>query len=237
MVPAARRLAAYYKFDQTDCADIVEQTAIWDNTTDTDINNHGTMSGQVAKAASDNEKMRYRINGAYTANERFYDRAIPAEQYLLSNDLIILGIESLPSGHLRYVSPNSHGAVNGKVEQLGEFNGRKGVASFDGNSWLDCGPELFNLENASYTFETWFFIDEWTEGAAIFEKENADGTKGLSLRLGEEERHVMSVSVDGHKYSIMNKVETGKWHHLAISPIASPTMARLTFLLFWTEPK
>lgn len=228
--PQRDALAAYYKFDQAGCPQIVEQTAVWDNLTGQDYNNHGVAAGTVAKVVSDNEAMLYRINGAYTANERFYDRAIPAEQYLLSNDLIILGIESLPTGHLRYVTPNCHGIASGNVSYLSEFEGRSGVAVFDGNSHLDCGTELFNLSNYSYTFETWFYVDEWTEGAAIFAKENEDGTKGISLRLGEEERHVMSVSIDSHKYSIMNKVEPGKWNHLAISPLASPQEGRFTFL-------
>lgn len=228
--PQRDALAAYYKFDQTGCQEIVEQTAVWDELADNQFNNHGIAKGSVSKVVCDNEAMRYRINAAYTANERFYDRAIPAEQYLLSNELIILGIESLPSGHLRYVSPNSHGTICGKLSHLAQFEGRQGVASFDGEAWFDCGKDLFNLSNISYTFETWFYVEEWAEGASLFEKENADGSKGISLRLGEEERHVMNVSVDGHKYAIMNKVEPGKWNHIAISPLDGAQEGRFTFL-------
>ena len=227
--PQADALVAYYKFDQADCPDIVEQTAIWKNDASA-TNNHGVISGAATKTAvTDNPAMQYRINGAYTANERFYDRAIPAAQYLLSNDLIILGIESLADGHLRYVTPNNHAVLKGNAKHVAEHQGRSGVMSFDGDSWLECGNDLWNLADANYTFETWFYIDEWTEDAAIFAKENADRTQGISLRLGKEDRHEMLVSVDGHKYGIINKVEPGKWNHLAIYPQNSPESSRFTF--------
>lgn len=229
--PDLESLVAYYKFDQKDCKDIVEQTAIWAGNTD-DANNHGMASaaGVAKSAVNDNPAMQYRLNGAYTANERFYDRAIPRDQYLLSNDLIILGIEGTTDGHLEYVTPCYHGTPEGKAEYMAEFEGRQGVISFDGNSALNLGKKIWTLDNNQYTFEGWVYIDEWTEGAAIFSKESADGLHGLSLRLGEEARHVLTMRVDGHTYSTLNRIEPGKWHYIVVYPLATPPDARNTFI-------
>lgn len=227
--PERESLVAYYKFDHNDCPNIVEQTAIWDENT-TEVNNHGVITGAAKLNASDNTAMKYRINGAYTANERFFDRAIVKNQYLLSNDLIILGIESHNDGHLNYGTPCYHGKEEGKPEYIAEADGRKGVVLFDGNSALNLGNEIWNMTAAQYTFESWIFIDEWTVGGTIFAKETSDGNHGISLRLGEEERHVITMSIDGHTYSIINKVEQKKWFHLAIYPLSNPPSPRYSFV-------
>ena len=226
--PEREALVAYYKFDHKDCPNIVEQTAIWEENT-TEANNHGVITGTASLNASDNTAMKYRVNGAYTANERFYDRAIPKNQYLLSNDLIILGIESHNDGHLNYATPNNHATANGEVKTLAEFEGHKGVVSFDGNSWLDCGTETLNVSNNIYTAETWFYIDEWTEGAIIFAKETADGKNGISMRLGNPDNKSIDVIVDGNRYRVINAIEAKKWHHIAIWPSGSPSDVRYNF--------
>lgn len=214
--PQIGSLVAYYKFDQVDCPDIVEQTAVWNP--DAGYNNHGVMSstGVARSEVTDNPAMKYRLNGAYTANERFYDRAIPREQYLLSNDLIILGIQSFEDGHLEYSTPCNHATLAG-AEWLAEYEGRSGVMSFDGTGTVDCGAELFNLADNVYSFEAFIYVDQWVEGATIFSKTTADG-KGLSLTLGDEENHVITVSVDGHNYSLAKRLGTGAWYHIGFNP-------------------
>lgn len=214
--PRIDALVAYYKFDQADCPDIVEQTAVWNRTDG--CNNHGIMSatGVSRSAVTDNPAMKYRLNGAYTANERFYDRAIPREQYLLSNDLIILGIQSFPDGHLEYSTPCNHATLDGAV-WMPEYQGRTGVMSFDGTGTVNCGSELMNIADNVYSFEAFIYIDEWVEGATIFSKITPDGN-GLSLTLGNEENHVMTVTVDGHKYSLAKRLGTGEWYHIGLNP-------------------
>lgn len=214
--PQIDALVAYYKFDQADCANVVEQTAVWKE--NDGENNHGIMSalGVSRSVVNDNPAMKYRLNGAYTANERFYDRAIPREQYLLSNDLIILGIQSFPDGHLEYSTPCNHATLDGAT-WLPEYQGREGVMSFDGSGTVNCGGELMNIADNSYSFEAFVYVDEWVEGAVIFSKIDAEG-RGLSLTLGEEENHVMTVSVDDHKYSLAKRIATGEWYHIGFNP-------------------
>lgn len=229
--PDRESLVVYYKFDQKDCPNIVEQTAVWDNNT-TEANNHGVITGNATVSVSDNAAMKYRINGAYTANERFFDRAIPKDQYLLSNDLIILGIESSSDGHLEYGSPCYHGTVEGGAKYLAEADGRKGVISFDGNSGLNLGKKLWNFTAPQYTFESWVYIDEWTEGASIFCKETADGNNGISLKLGPEAKHVLTLTIDGHPYSIVNKVNVGKWFYIVTYPLSTARDPLDTFVFY-----
>lgn len=229
-VPQVDDLVAYYKFDQKDCNAIVDYTALWrpEQTT----NHHGEIVGTATReAVEDNPLMKYRVNGAYTANERFFDRAIPREQYLVSNDLIILGIESFSDGHLRYGSPCDHAEANG-VEYLAEFEGRQGVASFNGNASLDAGVSSFAPTDNNYSAEAMIYIDQWVEGAEIFSKLNEAGDKGIAFILGEETDHHLQISIDGHKYTVINKIEAGKWHHVAAYPNAAATDARFTFKFF-----
>lgn len=221
--PQIDQLVAYYKFDQTDCPDIVEQTAIW--SAKDGYNNHGQMSatGVSRTEVTDNPAMKYRLNGAYTANERFYDRAIPADQYLLSNDLIILGIQSSADGHLEYSTPCNHATLKGAT-RLDAFEGRSGVMSFDGNGYVDCGTALWKDITNEWAFEAMLYIDEWVDGAVIFEKMTAAG-KGLKLSMSA---NGFTMDIDGHTYSICNttaypeRIPVGKWFHIGFESNNNP---------------
>lgn len=214
-------LVAYYKMDQELCENLVDYKGVFVD--DVDYNYHGILEGDAKKVkVTDNTGLPYLINGAYTANERFYDRAIPRGQYLLSNDLIILGIQSYSDGHLRYCTPCNHGTFE-NCERIGEFGGRSGVLSLKGNGRMCVGNNALLLEEddkgkakSGYAFECWLYIDEWTEGAYLFRKENAEGTQGLSIRLGAESKHQVIVRVDGRDYGHGGKLAVGKWMHLGI---------------------
>ena len=67
-----------------------------------------------------------------------------------------------------------------------------------------------------YAFECWLYLDEWTEGAYLFRKENEEGTQGLSIRLGEAESQQVFVRVDGRDYGHSGKLAVGEWMHFGI---------------------
>lgn len=235
--PQWDNLVAYYKMDQELCPNLVDYKTLLAE--EGAINHHGIFSdsGVTRALAADNTELPYLLNGAYTANERFYDRAIPREQYLLSNDLIILGIEMLEDGHLRYKTPCNHGTItNGTY--LEEFEGREGVISFDGTGKITAPSRTLEYElNSSgvatgYAFETWLYIDEWVEGAYIFRKEveTADGgINGFSISLGAESNKQVVVKVNGNKYVNVNKMPVGQWVHFAVIP-SNNSATRTTFL-------
>ena len=229
--PEADNLVAYYKLDQAQCADIVDYKSIFSPSA---TNHHALMpQGAQRVSAADNTGLPYLLSGAYTSNNRFFDRAVTRDQYLLANDLIILGINSYTDGHLKYITPCDHATINGG-KWLSEFDGRKGVISLDGSSSITTTadvlkPTLSSAGLASYTFETWIYLDEWTEGAYIVRKETEDGQNGFSISLGDEATKQVIVKVNGKKYVNQKKLETGKWVHFAVTVRAGGT-TRLTFM-------
>jgi hypothetical protein len=232
--PQWDNLVAYYKFDQNLCKDIVDYKEIYE-TAERQDTNHGSIEGSVARVeVNDNPGLPYLVNAAYTENNRFFDRAIPKEQYLLSNDLIILGVDVKESGHAVWRTPCNHANIYG-VKYLENYEGRTGVASFDGKSTLvapatTLTPELNtnNVMSTGYTFEAWIFIDEWVEGAYLISKENADRSKGFSVRLGAEDTKQIIVTVDGNKFVNQNRMKVGEWVHIGIAPDDN-TSVRTTF--------
>ena len=214
-------LVAYFKMDQDLCENLVDYKGVY--TPDSGYNYHGILNGDAKKIkVTDNTGLPYLVHGAYTNNERFYDRSIPREQYLLSNDLIILGIESFKDGHLRFSTPCNHGTLE-NCERLAEFEGRNGVLSLKGNGKMSVGKNAMLISEDSngkatnaYAFECWLYLDEWTEGAYLFRKENEDGTQGLSIRLGDAEGQQVFVRVDGRDYGHAGKLAVGEWMHFAI---------------------
>lgn len=205
--PQWKDLIAYYKFDQNFCPNIVDYT----------FHHHGSLSakGVSREIVSDNDAFRYFVVAAYTDFSRFSDRAIDREKYLLANTLIVLGINSYADGTASVAYPYNHGVViNGSY--LAEFEGRKGVLSLNGDgAKMEVGTDALGATNG-YTFHTWIYLDEWTEGAFIFKKELSD-TKGFSIRLGKEDSKQIVVRVDGREYIRDKKMSVGKWVHLGVT--------------------
>lgn len=209
-------LLVYYKMDQELCDHLVDYKSIY--SPDAAWNHHGVMSATgVRRVQADNPALPYLTNSAYTANERFYDRAIPRDQYLFANDLIILGIESKADGHVRTCTPNNHATLNGTAEWMAEYEGREGVMAFDGEGWLETTEECMRSDANAYTFESWLYVDEWVEGAYIFRKETEDGLNGFSISLGREANHEIVVRVNGNKFVNQRNMKAGQWIHMGLS--------------------
>lgn len=219
-MPQYEDLLVYYKMDQELCENLVDYCAIDKEST---FNNHGVLAGGATKeAVTDNLKMPYLINAAYTANERFYDRVIPAEQYRMSNDIIILGVQSFEDGHLELSSANDHATLKGTAAQMGEYMGREGVLSLDGQGWLEVNGSALN-NPTGYGFETFINLDEWTDGAYLIRRENEDGTQGFSVKLDHftsdrvpEPKAVIVLRVNGNCWRYPVEITTGEWHHIGI---------------------
>ncbi len=228
-MPQYEDLMVYYKMDQELCENLVDYTDI---DKDPAFNNHGILKDGATKVAvTDNEKLPYILNSAYTANERFFDRVIPADQYRLSNDIIILGVQSYEDGHLELGNANNHATLTGDAKYLDEFDGRTGVLSLSGDGALEA--PLMTMKSANnYSFESWVYLDEWTDGAYLFRKENADGTKGLAIMLdtftvpntGAVEK-VLVVRVNGNCWRYPNTLSVGEWQHLGVLLKAGTTVS------------
>lgn len=233
-VPQLANLVAYYKLDQNLCPNVVDYKALFQPS---DYNHHGTMSatGVKREAVDDNTGLPYLLCGAYTNNARFFDRGVNRDQYLLANDIIMLGIESFSDGHLAYLTPNDHATAK-NAEVLSEYEGRTGVLAVNGNGYLECPESVFDpiidangKASTGYTFETWLYLEEWTEGGYIMRRESADGTKGFSIRLGDEEKKQVIVRVNGNQFVNINSMPVGEWVHFGVTTNAGGAV-RTTFM-------
>lgn len=92
--PSWPSLLAYWKLDQEQCPNIVDYSS----------DHHGTLSPSgVAKVpVTDNTAMPYLINLAYGDINRYFDRAIDAEHYRLSNRIAII------AGHYNQYTKSAH---------------------------------------------------------------------------------------------------------------------------------
>ena len=238
-VPQLDHLVLYYKCDQNLCPDaLVDYRALFAGAAH---NHHATLtSGALRELVTDNTGLPYLMCGAYTNNQRFFDRAIGRDQYLLANDLIILGIQSYADGHLKYLSPNCHAtSVDGSY--LASFEGRQGVLALNGGKGMVTNEDLFTPEidtngkaSKGYTFETWIYLDEWTEGAYLFKKLGSDG-RGFAISLGADSTKQVVVTVDGERYVNIKSMEVGRWIHFAVTVNAGD--ATRTTLLFSYDGK
>lgn len=220
-VPQLTELVAYFKFDQPWCDNVVDYKPLFDKKNK--LNHHGIFSstGAQREKVTDNDAgLPYLLMGGYTDTKRFFDNAIEVDKYLLSNDLIILGLQSFSDGHVRPITSNDHATVR-NCEYMENYNTTKfsGVISLKGgrNSYLICPENVFS-PSTGFTLETWICIVEWTEGAYIFRKENTTLGKGFSLRLGSEKSKELIARVDGREYFFTNTLQKGSWRHLAVTP-------------------
>lgn len=227
-VPQRDDLVAYYKMDQNLCPNLVDYCTI-----EAAPGHHGTFNdGAQRVLVSDNTKLPYLVNAAYTYNNRFYDRVVSKDQYRLSNEIIILGATSSSDGHVTPMTPNNHGTLSGGASYLAEYEGRTGVLSLDGTGKLTTTknclvPEIDSstgLASQGYTFETWLYIDEWVEGAYLFRKESADATQGFSIRLGSEGQVI--ARCDGNDYVNAGNLKVGEWMHIGITTTAATSLNR-----------
>ncbi|MDY6248427.1 MAG: LamG-like jellyroll fold domain-containing protein [Prevotella sp.] len=226
-VPQLNNLVAYFKFDQEQCPNIVDYKALFKPS---EYNHHGIISGNVVREiVTDNAGLPYLLNGAYTDNKRFFDCGLTRDQFLLSNDVIMIGADIFRDGHVEPITPNDHATLS-NAHRLEEYQGREGVLSVTGtsSSRLICPPTVIR-ERGTYTFETWIYLEEWTEGAYIFRRESADKKKGFSISLGQEDTKEVIVRVNGKKFVNIGSMSVGKWVHFAVTTIngTSPTRAFL----------
>lgn len=212
--PQWDNLVAYYKFDQNLCENLVDYKFKY----------HGTFwGGTVRQAVVDNANFIYRKICAYTDFSRYADRGIDYEKYLLANELIVLGVTSDSNGNIAVPYPDNTGTiVNG--EYLSEYNGRTGILSLTGNGiGMNVGSgALIPLQTASagtsekYSFQTWIYLDSWTEGAFLFKKE-ASSSQGFSIRLGAESSNSLIVRINGDEYEKTRMLKVGEWTFIGIT--------------------
>ena len=231
-VPQLNNLVAYYKFDQEQCPNIVDYKALFKPG---EYNHHGIISGNVTREiVTDNTGLPYLRCGAYTENNKFYRGAMGRDQYLLANDIIILGISMYADAHLEYDSPNDHATLV-NADWLSSYRGRSGVLSLKGNgSKMQCQTTTMSA-NAEITFETWIYLEEWTEGAYIFRKETANQKNGLAIYLGQEDKKQLIVRCNGKKFINEGNMAVGKWFYIGITTKDGESASTKPFIIAFDD--
>ena len=205
--PKWSMLLCYYKMDQEQCANLV------------DYHNqkyNGTLSPTGVKKVkvTDNANMKYRWQMAYDDLTRYFDRQLDdAHWTTLANRSAIICIWTYNDGHAKVWADNDQAVLIHEAEQMPEFEKRKGVINLPTEAAaVELPASAFPTD--VYTFETWVYVDEWTEGAYIMRKE-ATETKGASLRLGSDGKVI--ARVNGTDKTIATKKTVGKWFHVGFS--------------------
>ena len=226
--PMWDNLIAYYKMDQENCPYLVDYRALENK--DAGYDNHGILSSGVKKVVAANDKMPYLLNAGYCSNERFFDRLVPPDQYLLSNEIIIIGADCVPTtGGIKLRTPNNHAEVSG-VKYLSSLEGRDGVAEFNGAAKLTL-PAAALAPSDSYSFESWVYLDEWTPGAYLLQKESSDKSKGIAILLGDNaDSPTVKVRINGAEFqSFKLDIPMKEWFHFALEPAIQPSGVAQTF--------
>lgn len=226
--PMWENLAVYYKMDQPNADFIVNYKELiqeFDNTTNLHpeaYQHNGRMSGDVRRVTADNPGLPYLINAAYTNNDRFYDCLIPRDQYLLHNELIILGSDAFAEdGRIEVKTPNHHVIEMSDTRHIPEFAGRLGVMGFEGTakSRLEIPANTFSL-NKPFMFATWLYPDDNTTESILLRKESESGEKGLSVSLkGEDGKQAVKIRANGSTFTGKPlELPADQWTHIAVVP-------------------
>ncbi|MCH5234547.1 MAG: hypothetical protein J1E16_04575 [Muribaculaceae bacterium] len=199
-------LVAYYKMDQPDCPDLVEYKVI--ESPQSEYNNHGIFNGDVKRVEANNSNMPYLINAAYTENPRFYHCVTPQDQYLLHNELIILGTDVYAEdGRIETKTPNNHALSFTNASYLPEFEGKAGILNLSGNDDSYFSIPVATIKSPDdFTIETWLYLDEitslqtalplkeWFHLAIVSDQENSPGA--ISYYINGEPVKDQDIDID-----------------------------------------
>lgn len=216
-------LAAYWKCDQAGL-----DANLYDYRHGNRYMHHNAALTGISKVAvTDNQLFKYRIVTGYVPSIiRFTDRAnINRDMFLLTNDVITLSAKVQEDGTLFAEYPDNSCTPNDGVSHLAEWEGRKGVISFNGNgaqmsTTNNCLP--FSSEAQTLTEGTsrmsvfgWVYIDQWIEGAELFSN-YLDENNCLIIKFGKSEGNELIVNLNGTIATLTGAVEIGKWQHIGV---------------------
>lgn len=213
-------LAAYWKCDQE---------GLTENLYDYRHNNqgfhhNGALNGIAKVEVTDNALFKYRrVSGYVPSIMRFTDRPyISRDMFLLTNDAILLSAKVQEDGSLFPEFPDNSGTPT-NVEYIAEWQGRKGVMSFNGtgsqmvsaDARVPFDPTASSGHGPSQkvSIEGWIYIDEWVEGAEIYSNYISDD-ECVIISLGSEADKEIRVNLCGTIASLSGKLEVGKWQYV-----------------------
>jgi hypothetical protein len=108
------------------------------------------------------------------------------------------------------------------------------VLAFNGaGAGMEVGANAL-IPTAKYSLHTWLYIDEWTEGAYLFQKE-ASVNQGFSVRLGNPATYELILRLNGQEFkrniptSLITK-PVGSWWNLGVVAFSLDMGVTKTFM-------
>ena len=224
--PQWENLVLYYKFDQDKCAG---------NIVDYKFAHHATMSGSINREpVTDNSFFRYRMVSGYTDFNRHCDRTqIDRDMHLMTNDLIVLNASV--NGYTGEITMNApdNATLSGGCSYLESHAGRNGVLNFDGTGVMNLGDHVVkpgSPAGTALTFEGWFNLADWKEGAYLLKKEE-NAQKRINIRLGKAATKELVVEAGEWTAVFTNGLKDVKtWQHIAV--VVNPEAGRNKIRLY-----
>ena len=164
------------------------------------------------------------INCSYIRGDFYELGNVSAESMNACTDLIYLEASSYANGDITYNLPHNDAVLGTEATHVAEFQNHKGVVRLSGKGSINCGGGLLDSPRfeASKGFNqfsvgTYIYLDEWTAGAAIFEKANQGPF--ISLRLDKKEGNLRLILNSFNSEAIFENtgLKPGTWQHLTFT--------------------
>lgn len=172
---------------------------------------------------ADNVNFTYdKIVSSYIRHSFYETNTISDASLLANNDIIFLAVNPYADGGVFFEYPVNDGVFT-NATYLSDYQGRSGVAAFDGiGAKMNGGKDLIMTASGSvnrFTFAAWVYVDEWNKGAAIFRKYK-DNNYNVGLELGDATNQTLvfrsSNGTDNYAQVANSGLTPGKWHHVAV---------------------
>lgn len=230
--PSWSNLVGYWKMDEEQCSNVVNYKYIFSSVSSGKVTSgtHGTMSstGVQKVKVTDNSSMRYCMNLAYDNWEHMMRSMPNVNQYgVLTNHVAILAGGGYDSGHCYLLNDNNEGTLSDGCEYEETWGTtttggkRSGVLHLTTEDATFTAPtEALPSTTTAFTFEGWFYVDEWKEGGLLMEK-RLDDDHYLTIRLdsiktASTKTGSIIVSYNGKEFKPTGSKE-GKWFYVSFT--------------------
>lgn len=160
-----------------------------------------------------------KIISSYIRPNFYETNRVYTESMNACNDLIFMTASPYANGDIYFETPDNTATFSEGATSVDEFKGKKGVMAFNGQGEMNAGYGLLNSATQGvnqFTFATWLYIDEWTNGATLFAK-TGNANEKVTLTLGQNPG-TLAFCIDDQTATLTNsKLATGEWMHIAMT--------------------
>lgn len=157
------------------------------------------------------------INSSYIRGDFFETNRVSAESMAACDDLIFFAARPYADGNVAFDLPVNDATLTGGATYEASYNGRNGVLKFDGTGLMNGRDGLLHSADEGsklFTFATYLYIDEWVNGAFLFNKVSG-GSTIAALQLAEVGK--LKLTLGSATVTITNtSLTAGAWHYVSV---------------------